>query len=419
MTEDTLIPHLFRTEYRKIVVVLFRVFGMEHIEVAEDIASDTFLAAAERWPVHGIPEQPLAWLYAVAKNKTRDYLRRNKLFATKISARFQELQPLDEHFDVNLSVDNINDSQLAMMFAVCQPEITPEAQIGLALNLLCGFSPEEIARAFLTNRDTVYKRLQRAREKLRREKVAIQAPSLQQINERLPIVLRTIYLLFNEGYYSESDDLSMRKDLCIEAMRLNMLLTDYAHTNVAETNALLALMCFQASRFDSRIDDNGEIVLYEYQDATLWDQQLIRRGQHYLYNATAMGGWGRYHIEAGIACCHTQQADTREKWNSILQLYNQLLMLEYSPIAALNRTFAVAHVHGSEKAILEAEGLALDGHPMYHSLLGHLYRAVDRAKAIHHFEKAKMLSTSASSKTVLQRHLDNLRNESNTIVGTV
>jgi RNA polymerase sigma factor (sigma-70 family) len=224
MEQAELIPHLFRTEYRKIVSVLCYLFGIEHIETAEDIVSDTFLLATELWVVKGTPENPTAWLYKVAKNKTKDYLKHSNIFEQKISKELLYTTNTTEEIELDLTNKNIADSQLAMMFAICHPCISIEAQICLSLNLLCGFGAEEIADAFLTNKDVIYKRLKRAKEKLRAEKVKIEQPGLIEINERLPTVLTTLYLLFNEGYYSSSQNTTLRKDLCLEAMRLNYLL---------------------------------------------------------------------------------------------------------------------------------------------------------------------------------------------------
>jgi RNA polymerase sigma-70 factor (ECF subfamily) len=401
MNDTQLIPHLFRTEYRKIVSVLCRLFGIEHIEIAEDIVSDTFLLASELWGLKGLPENPTAWLYVVAKNKTRDYLKRNSLFAQTIAKEIKANACSAEEIEIDLSVKNINDSQLAMIFVVCHPCNPAEAQIGLALNLLCGFGVEEIANAFLTNKSVIYKRLQRAKEKLRVEKIRIEQPTMSERNDRLSSVLMTLYLLFNEGYYSLNQDISLRKDLCQEAMRLTGLLIDSEPLNQPAANALLSLMCFHSSRFDSRFDLNGEIVLYQDQDTGLWDQQLIAKGEYFLNQASRGETLSKYHLEAGIAYWHTTKDDSREKWDNILQLYNHLLVIEYSPIGALNRTYALAKVYGKQKAIVEAEKIALTGNLLYHSLLGELYTGIDQDRAIEHFQRALGLARSPADRTLL------------------
>jgi RNA polymerase sigma-70 factor (ECF subfamily) len=405
MNNTELIPHLFRTEYRKIVSVLCRLFGIEHIEIAEDIVSDTFLLASELWGLKGLPENPAAWLYTVAKNKTKDYLKRNARFAQNISKELKHSAGVSEEIEIDLSVKNINDSQLAMMFVVCHPCNPPEAQIGLALNLLCGFGVDEIANAFLTNKTVIYKRLQRAKEKLRTENIKIEQPTVAEINDRLNPVLMTLYLLFNEGYYSSSQDVTLRRELCLEAMRLTYMLVGNEPLNQPAANALLSLMCFHSSRFDSRLDQNGEIVLYQDQDTDLWNRELIDKGAYFLEQAARGDKVSKYHIEANIAYWHTIKADTKEKWENILQLYNQLLLIEYSPIAALNRTYALAKARTKKEAIIEAEKINLADHHLYHSLLGELYAGIDTAKAIAHFQNALSLTRSTTDQTLIAKKI--------------
>jgi RNA polymerase sigma-70 factor (ECF subfamily) len=213
--------------------------------------------------------------------------------------------------------------------------------------------------------------------------------------------------LFNEGYYSAGTDSVLRKDFCLEAMRLAYLLIGNAQTAKPRVYALMALMCFQASRFDARIGNGGELVLYEDQDIRRWDEELTGRGSQFFVQATGRGEVSKYHIEAAIAWWHTHQAEEREKWENILRLYNQLLILEYSPITALNRAYAFYRVYGKEKAIVEAEGLQLSGNLFYHSLLGELYTGVDREKARQHFEQALALAGSAAERAVLEKKLYN------------
>lgn len=408
MEEKELIPRLFRTEYRKIVSVLCYLFGIEHIEIAEDIVSDTFLSATELWSLKGVPENPTGWLYTVAKNKTKNYLKRDALFAKKLSVEIKYGSSSVEEIEIDLSVKSINDSQLAMIFTVCNPCISAESQIALALNLLCGFGIQEIADAFLTNKEVIYKRLNRAKEKLKIEKIRIEQPSPAEIDERLNTVLITLYLLFSEGYYSTSQDTILRKDLCAEAMRLTYLLAENESTNKPAVNALLSLMCFHSSRFEARINEQGETVLYSDQDTTLWNKELIDKGIYYLNQASKGNKLSKYHFEAGIAYWHTHKEDTTEKWENILQLYNQLLQIEYSPIAALNRTFALAKANGKGKAIIEAEKLQLTDNHFYYSLLGYLYTDVDNAKALGHYKTALSLANSSADKAVITKNIEGI-----------
>ncbi len=402
--KNELIPHLFRSEYRKITSVLVKLFGIRHIEVAEDIASETFLAASETWGLKGLPENPVAWLYTVAKNKARNQLQRDQVFQNKISPEIAGSAQEAIDADVDLSAKNIIDSQLQMMFAICQPSIPAEAQVGLCLRILCGFGIDEIADAFLTNKETINKRLFRGREKLRIENLKIEMPATHQIEARMQTVLTTLYLLFNEGYYSGGPKTTLRKELCLEAMRLCLMLVEHPDTNTPAAKALLALMCFHASRFDARIGKNGEIILYEDQDTSLWNADLIGRGEFYLNLAATGNKLSRYHLEAAIAYWHTQKEDRNEKWEHILQLYNQLLLVEYSPIAALNRTYALSKSNGKEEAIREAEKLNLTENRFYFMLLGELYTSIDNEKARDHFQTAyKMARTDADRQAILKK----------------
>ena len=405
MDHEELIPHLFRTEYRKIVSVLCRRFGFGQIEIAEDIASDTFLTAAQTWGVGGLPQNPTAWLYNVAKNKALNYLRRNSIFEKTVVPELQARPPHTDEPDIDLSPQNIEDSQLRMMFALCHPSIPPEAQIALSLRILCGFGIEEIADAFLTNKETINKRVFRAKEKLREGKITFEFPGSSEINERLSAVATTIYLLFNEGYYSVSQNSTLRKDLCFEAMRLCTMLVENEFTNTPEVNALLSLMCFHASRFDARMNDNGELILYDEQDVNLWNSELIGRGAYYLHRATTGDVVSKYHVEAAIAYWHTQKSDSREKWENILQLFNRLLQIEYSPVAALNRTYALSRVRGKREAIAEAEKLRLTDDHFYFMLLGELYMEVDNKKAKDHFHKALLLAKTETDKKTIQKKI--------------
>ena len=408
MEHAALIPHLFRTESRKIVSVLSRLLGMQHIDMAEDIAAETLLAAMETWPFKGVPENPTAWLYSVAKNKAKNYLTRHHVFTEKIAGEIKNNLPGITEIEIDLSHKNITDSQLQMLFAVCHPSLSVESQIGLALRILCGFGIDEIATTLLSNKETINKRLLRAKEKLRSEKISIQLPHNAEIDARLETVLRTLYLLFSEGYYSESRDTILREELCLEAMRLTYLLIENEQTNHPPVNALLSLMCFHASRFEARKNENGDIILYHDQDETLWNDALISKAVFYLHQASRGESLSKYHIEANIAYWHTIKADSKEKWEAILQLFNQLLQIEYSPIAALNRTYALSKVKGNHAAITEAEKLQLTGNHYYFTLLGELYKDIDSILSRQHFQKALSLAKTKTDKQTIQKKLDAL-----------
>jgi RNA polymerase sigma factor (sigma-70 family) len=405
MKENELLPHLFRTEYRKIISVLVRHYGFEQLSVAEDIASDTFLIAAETWGIKGLPEHPVAWLYTVAKNKSRDLLRRNAVFNEKLRPALKAEFLAIPETDIDLSEENIKDSQLQMMFALSDPVLSIESQVALTLRILCGFGIDEIADAFLTNRETINKRLFRGKEKLRTAHIKIGLPAAEEINKRIDAVLTSLYLLFNEGYYSSSQNSVLRKDFCLEAMRLTGLLVENEQTNNPRVDALFALMCFHASRFDARTNENGEIIRYDDQNTELWNDELISTGHYYLNKASRGKELSRFHLEAGIAYWHTTKNDSQEKWENILQLYNQLLCISYSPVGALNRTYALSRIYGKQAAILEAEKLGLAKNHLYHVLLGWLYTGVDQDKAKEHLNQALIYAKTETERIGIRKEL--------------
>ncbi|WP_107827050.1 DUF6596 domain-containing protein [Mucilaginibacter yixingensis] len=407
MYQPEITPHLFRTEYSKIVAVLCKTFNLKHIETAEDIAADTFLKASETWALKGVPENPTAWLYTVAKNKVRDHFKHLAVFDDKVRGEIDfDEQVINPEFEFSNEV--IADSQLAMIFAVCNPVNAAEAQICMALQILCGFSVKEIAGAFLAKSETIKKRLQRAREVLRNDHFQIKAPTQTEVTLRLDNVLTTLYLLFNEGYFSKTADELIRKDLCAEAMRLLLVLVENPLTNTSQTQALMALMCFQSSRMDARINSENEAVLLDEQDQNAWDEQLMARGNYHLINAFESNDISRYHLEAAIAYWHTNPT-AKNRWENILQLYDHLLLIAFSPAAALNRLYAFAKVHGNEMAIVESGQLDLPYDQHYHSLMGYLCGPVAIEQAISHYQQAMELSASITEKNVLAKTIAELR----------
>lgn len=402
------LKQLFQQEFSKMVAVISKLFGLQHIEIAEDIVGETFLLAAETWGVKGMPPNPTAWLYAVAKQKTLYHFRRNKIYEQKVLPAVASGQEKDYEPELNFSQQNIKDSQLQMIFAVCNPAIASEAQIGLALRILCGFGIDEIAEAFLSNKETINKRLFRAKEKLRTENIKMELPPENEISSRLDNVLHIIYLLFSEGYYSKTQNQILRKDLCFEALRLGMMLIEYERTNLPKTNALMALMCFHASRFNARQTNEDEVVLYEQQNEDLWDTALIKQGVHFLSQSAEGNEISSYHLEARIAYWHCIKEDTQEKWEHILQLYNQLLTINYSPSVALNRTFALYKADGPEVALVEAEKLKLENNHFYYMLLGELYSHIDKQQAKVNFEKAYAIAKTETERQGIREKIAEL-----------
>jgi RNA polymerase sigma factor (sigma-70 family) len=407
--EEVSLKRLFQQEFSKMVAVISKIFGLQYIEIAEDIVSETFLLATETWDTKGVPNNPTAWLYTVAKQKTLQHFRRNKIFEGKvIPAITNSQETYTEMADLDFSLQHIQDSQLQMLFAICTPAIASEAQIGLALRILCGFGIEEIAEAFLSNKDTINKRLFRAKEKLRTENVKMELPPENEITQRVDNVLHIIYLLFSEGYYSKTQNQILQKDLCLEALRLGLLLTAYEKTNLPKTNALMALMCFHASRFNARESNENTLILYDQQNEALWDTALINQGAHFLYLSAQGEEITSYHIEARIAYWHCQKEDTPEKWEDILQLYNDLLLINYSPSVALNRTFALYKARGPQVALIEAEKLKLDNNHFYYLLLGEISKHSNKALALVHFKKAYALAKTQTEQAGIQQKIDSL-----------
>ncbi|UZJ63905.1 hypothetical protein OKW96_16025 [Sphingobacterium sp. KU25419] len=260
----------------------------------------------------------------------------------------------------------------------------------------------------MTKKETIKKRLHRARVQLRNDNFKIQPLSELEIQSRLDTVLKMLYLLFNEGYFSITGNQTVRKELCSEAVRLMLVLTENSLTNVPRVNALLALMCFQSSRLDARTGINGEAILFDNQDIKLWDQSLIDRGNYYLVNACCGTDVSKYHIEAGIAYWHTAPTNDN-KWKHILQLYNQLLVIEYSPVTALNRVFAFSKIHGFEKAIKEVEKLDLSESNYFYELLGYLYSSTNPEIAIQHYTTAIKLTKSPTEQKTIKMEIERLQ----------
>jgi RNA polymerase sigma-70 factor (ECF subfamily) len=401
------IDHLFRHEAGKMVAVLTRLFGFPNIDQAEDIVQDTLLKALETWKYGKMPENPRAWLYLTARNKVIDIIRRQQVkhkIDTDISYLLKSEYTLVPAVQEMFTENEIKDSQLRMMFACCHPSFSKEAQITLILNTLCGLSTHEIADAFLSNEETIQKRLYRTKEKLRKEKISLDYPGVDAMPERLEAVLKTLYLLFNEGYNSSHPEKLIREDLCEEAMRLAILLTENPKTDLPYVHALLALMCFHASRFSARLDDKGFIILLKDQNRKQWNQFLISKGNAYLSNAASGDTMHEFHIEAAIASIHANAISYENTdWKMILHLYNLLLEMNFNPVVALNRCLVLGETEGYEVAIRELEKMKeLDENCHYNTSLGEMYfKSGNKEEAKKFFTKALSLTSSHAEKTLI------------------
>lgn len=404
------LEHLFRHESGRMLAVLSKLFGLHQVEIAEDIVQETLLSALEAWKLKGVPENPRAWLYRAAKNRTIDYLRRERNFKERIApALLQQDQDADHHWLDGYFLDQeIEDAQLRMMFTACHPAIPLEAQLALILRTLCGLSTEEIASAFLLSSDSIGKRLYRAKEKIRQEKLSLEVPVGTEIVERLDAVLHAVYLLFNEGYKSASNDAVVRRELCAEAIRLGALLTRHPLSNTPKTHALLALMCFHASRLDTRLNPDGEIVLLEYQDRKRWNRQLIALAYEHFTQSSRGEVISPYHLEAAIASYHAAAPSfAQTNWQAIFYCYNLLLKMQPSPIVALNRAIALGYAEGPRagiEALLKIEGLAQ--HYLWHTAMGDFYeKRGDIEKALTAYQSALQLVTLPAEQRVIMEKM--------------
>jgi RNA polymerase sigma factor (sigma-70 family) len=407
-----LVDHLFRREAGKMVSYLTRIVGLGRLDLAEDVVQDTLCRALETWSIRGLPDNPSAWLMRVARNRAIDHLRRDEQFRY-FSPELAYLLRLREETPGETPgfEKEIQDDQLRMMFSCCHPELSTEAQVTLILKTLCGFSVSEIAHALLASEDSIEKRLSRARKLFRLSGTFVEIATASEIRERLDAVYQAIYLLFNEGYHGSRSERTAREDLCFEALRLALLLSEHPEGDKPKTHALLALLCFHAARLPGRMGDDGSLIQLELQDRSKWDRDLMARGFHFLERASTGNELSEYHLEAGIAALHCA-APTYEKieWAKILELYDLLYRLKPSPIVALNRAIAVGKAVGPEEGLAELMKIPdpgkLKNYPFYpaaegefHLLAGHAAEAAKR------FEKAMKLARSRSERNFFEHKL--------------
>ncbi|NND08678.1 MAG: RNA polymerase subunit sigma [Saprospiraceae bacterium] len=399
----------FRSEYGKMVAVVTKYIGTENVTTAEDIVQETLLKAVNHWQLTGIPENPQAWLYTTAKNLTFNVLKRKKIEAKYRSEPIDVDESSSTNEVMTFTANEIVDQQLNMMFVCCHPSISENTQVALILNILCGFRIAEIAHAFFSNIETINKRLVRGRQQLRQN---FDFASQPNVNERLPIVLRSIYLLFNEGYLPSQKEEVTRYDLSLEAIRLvNILLKSPLIHDKSDSHALLALMYLNASRFDARENSTNTIVEMSDQNRKKWNRDLINRGIDALNQAIKENRVSIYLILATISAQHCIAPSLdKTNWNQILSLYDDLLELNDSSIVKLNRSVALAKVKGNKTAISELESIEvefkLEQNHLFHATLGELYRLDNEGiKAIEHFNKAIKLAKNQRDVKFLQRKL--------------
>ncbi|WP_428668332.1 RNA polymerase sigma factor [Runella sp.] len=415
MTEvNRMAEHLFRHESGKMLAVLTRLFGFSNYDTARDVVQDTLLAAMQHWKLNGIPENPTAWLYATAKNKVFDRLRREKVFeeiSPDIVDELRSEQQMQQHIDHLFLEHEMEDSQLRMMFACCHPSLPPEAQITLILRTLCGLSIPEIAKAFLSNDEAINKRLYRAKDKIRTTSIELEVPSGDALPARLDTVLKAIYLLFNEGYNSQHSEQLIKQELCEEALRLGNLLSEHRYTALPKTAALLSLMYFQSSRFDARQDKEGNIILLAHQNRQQWDRIRINKGVEFLNKASYGPEISAYHLEAAIASYHAQAENFEStNWQAITYLYRLLEQINPGITVQFNKAIAIGFAEGPQKginALLELKGFEKSQY--YHTALGDFYAQLkENTIAKQYYEAAIQLTESKIEWQLIWKKIEKL-----------
>jgi len=390
------------------VAALTRVFGVHNLALAEDVVQDALCRALEVWKFRGVPDNPSAWLMTAAKHRALDVLRRERTartFAPELGRLLESEWTAAPTLQSLFEPSAIRDDELRMMFSCCHPRLPEEAQVVLVLNLLCGFGTQEIAKAFLSSRAAIEKRISRGKKALASAKTLFDLSSSgSEFEGRLVAVQRAIYLLFNEGYHGATEA-AVRVELCDEALRLARLLLQHAPSAVPSTHALAALMCLHLARLPARLDVAGYLIPLAEQDRALWDRRLIDEGLRLLDLSAAGSELSNYHVEAAIAAVHADAPSVEAtRWGQIVALYDTLLSLRPSPVVALQRALAVAELCGPDRGLDALRAIEdterLETYPFYFASLGELeLRRGNLAPA-----KSQFQSALAVARSKLERH---------------
>jgi RNA polymerase sigma-70 factor (ECF subfamily) len=410
------VEHFFRHETGRLHGALLRLVGVHHLALAEDVAQEAMLRALRLWSMGGVPANPSAWITQVAMNLARDALRHQRMAGGKEPA-------LVTHAELTAPrppspaaayerAHEIRDDALRLLFVCCHPSVAPDAQVVLALKILCGFGTAEIARAFLTSEAAIEKQLTRTKQRIAAAGLAFALPEDADLAPRLDGVLAALYLLFNEGHKASAGERLLREELCAEAIRLMSLVVAHPAGDTPRSHALLALMLLTAARLPSRLDEHGDLLRLPDQDRAKWDQSLIARGLAELAAAAQGDTLGEYHLQAGIAALHCTAPDAAATdWPRILLHYDALLALKPSPIVALNRAVAVANTRGPEAALAALATIPgrdrLESNYLLHAVLGELNWRLDRhAAAAGNFRRALHLAQVGPEQQYLARMLE-------------
>jgi RNA polymerase sigma factor (sigma-70 family) len=412
------VEHLFRHEAGKMVATLTRIFGIEHLSLAEDVVQEALARALQTWPFYGVPKNPSAWIMRASRNLALDVVRRRKVFQNKQAEIIRLMDRQSTAPDEAIfSEDEISDDRLRLMFVCCHPAIPADAQAALALKTLGGFGVREISRAFLTSDAAIAKRLTRAKQKIREAQIPFEIPAGEELAPRLESVLQSLYLLFNEGYKASTGDNLVREELCDEAIRLAELLVQHRAGNQPKTHALLALMLLNAARFPTRLDSEGNLLRLKEQDRARWDQTMIARGMSRFAQSAAGDELSEYHLQAGIAACHCAAKDYESTdWRQILSLYDRLTEFDQSPVVALNRAVAFAKIHGPQAGIAAVAAIRssqkLKSYYLLYAVLGEFESQLDHKQtAAEHFRRSFELAETKSERAFLLKRLQSCSND--------
>ena len=412
---ETTLQRIFAGESRRVLATLIRLLG--DFDLAEDALQEAFVAALKQWPEDGVPDNPRAWLVSAGRFKAIDQLRRRARYDALLR---EQADHLAAQATVEMEIENaaIEDDRLRLIFTCCHPGLAPQAQVALTLREVCGLTTEAIARAFLSKPATVAQRIVRAKGKIRDAKIPYEVPEGAALAERLQSVLQVIYLVFNEGYLASSGEQALRHDLSEEAIRLAelvlALLAERTDQPDPECQGLLALMLLHHARRATRTDAQGELVLLENQQRSLWDRQEIQRADQLVRQALLSRRFGPYTLQAAIAAVHAQSPSSAETdWQEIVGLYDLLMQHMPTPIVALNRAAALAMRDGPEAGLQALEPLmenkALKGYHLAHAALADMHRQLGHQDAAAQaYTQALALATQPAEKRFLQQRLADL-----------
>jgi RNA polymerase sigma factor (sigma-70 family) len=407
-----IVEHLFRHEGTKMVAILTRIFGIEHLNLAEDVVQEALARALQTWPFYGVPKNPSAWIMRASRNLALDVVRRRKIFQNKQSEIIRLMDRNGATPDEAIfSEDEISDDRLRLIFVCCHPAIPAEAQVALALKTLCGFSVGEIGHAFLTTESAIAKRLTRAKQKIHQARIPFEIPAGGELEQRLDNVLQSLYLLFNEGYKASSGENLVREELCEEAIRLAELLVAHPAGHQPKTHALLALMLLNTARNPTRMDSQGNLLRLQEQDRTRWNKSMIARGMFHFAQSAAGNELSEYHLQAGIAACHCAAKDYESTdWQKILSLYDRLIEFDQSPVAALNRAVAIANIRGPKAGLHAVRAVRdinkLSSYYLLYAVLGEFeMRLGNLQAAAEQFRRSFELAETKSERAFLLKRL--------------